>query len=161
MRKGPAALCYTPAAMVGARISGPSFVTQVRVRYADTDAEGVVYYGSYLVYFEVARVELLRALGCPVSEARARGIVFPAVEVSCRYHRPGRVDDLLDVHLWLTPRRVASCGFVYEVRCNDELLASGSSRHAAVDVASGRAVPLPAWFTKLYDEASQMVGTAR
>ncbi len=59
------------------------------------------------------------------------------------------------------PRRRASLGFVYEVRCDGELLASGSSRHAAVDMASGRAVPLPAWFTKLYDEAAKMVGTAR
>ncbi len=67
------------------------------MRYADTDAEGVVYYGSYLTYFEVARVELLRALGCPVNDVRARGIVFPAVEVTCRYRRPGKVDDLLDV----------------------------------------------------------------
>jgi acyl-CoA thioester hydrolase len=141
--------------------AGPPFVTQVRVRYADTDAEGVVYYGSYLTYFEVARVELLRALGCPVSDVRARGIVFPAVEVTCRYHRPGKVDDLLDVLLWLLPRGRASLGFVYEVRCDGELLASGSSRHACVDVAGGRAVPLPAWFTELYDEAAKMVGTAR
>jgi acyl-CoA thioester hydrolase len=143
------------------RPAGPPFVTQVRVRYADTDAEGVVYYGSYLTYFEVARVELLRALGCPVSDVRARGIVFPAVEVTCRYHRPGKVDDLLDVLLWLLPRRRASLGFVYEVRHDGRLLASGTSRHACVDVASGRVLQLPAWFTKLYDEATKVIGTAR
>lgn len=131
------------------------------MRYAETDAEGVVYYGSYLTYFEVARVELLRALGCPVSDVRARGIVFPAVEVTCRYHQSGKVDDLLDVLLWLLPRRRASPGFVYEVRCDGRLLASGSSRHACVDVLSGRAQPLPVWFTKLYDEAAHMAGTAR
>jgi acyl-CoA thioester hydrolase len=143
------------------RPAGSPFVTQVRVRYADTDAEGVVYYGSYLTYFEVARVELLRSLGCPVSDMRARGIVFPAVDVTCRYHRPGKVDDLLDVLLWLLPRRRASLGFVYEVRCDGRLLASGSSRHACVDVVSGRPLQLPAWFTKLYDEAAKVVGTAR
>ena len=147
--------------MTEPRTSGPPFVTQVRVRYADTDAEGVVYYGSYLTYFEVARVELLRALGCPVSEVRARGIVMPAVEATCRYHRPGRVDDLLDVRLWLTPRRLASCGFVYEVYRGDELLAGGATRHAAVDAESGRAVPFPTWFNEIYDEAAATVGTAR
>jgi acyl-CoA thioester hydrolase len=141
--------------------AGPPFVTRVRVRYADTDAEGVVYYGSYLVYFEVARVELLRELGCPVSEVRARGIVLPAVQATCRYHRPGRVDDLLDVCLWLMPRRRASLGFVYEVRRDGDVLASGSTRHAAVDVASGRAVPLPEWLNKLYDSAAEVVGTVR
>jgi acyl-CoA thioester hydrolase len=134
-------------------------VTQVRVRYADTDAEGVVYYGTYLTYFEVARVELLRHLGCPIGLARERGLVFPAVDASLRYHRPGRVDDLLEVRLWLGRRRRVVFDFVYEVRRDDELLVRGTTRHAAVHVDGFRAVPLPDWFVELWERARESIGS--
>ena len=145
--------------MSDAQPSGPPFTTQVRVRYADTDAEGVVYYGSYLVYFEVARVELLRDLGCPIGEARERGLVFPAVSATCNYRRPGRVDDLLDVRLWLGRIGRASFDFAYHVCRGDELLADGTTRHAAVDVGSGRAVALPDWFVDLWSRAGERIGS--
>lgn len=144
--------------MSTAHRSGPPFTTQVRVRYADTDAEGVVYYGSYLVYFEVARVELLRALGCPIGAARARGLVFPAVYADCHFRRPGRVDDLLDVSLWLGRLGRASFGFAYEVARDGELLADGSTRHAAVDIETGRALAIPEWFAELWRRAAETVG---
>ena len=140
------------------RPAGPPFVTSVRVRYADTDAEGVVYYGSYLTYFEVARVELLRALGCPVSEVRRRGLVLPAVSAECVYHRPGRVDDLLEVRMWLLPARRATVGFAYEVWRGAELLASGRTQHAAVDAASGVLVRRPAWLEELLARAGTVIG---
>ena len=138
----------------------PPFVTSVRVRYAETDAEGVVYYGSYLAYFEVARVELLRALGCPITEVRRRGLVLPAVSAACRYHRPGRVDDLLQVRMWLLPRRRAAIGFSYEVWRDDELVVSGSTYHAAVEAASGALVRRPAWLDELLTHARAVIGSA-
>jgi acyl-CoA thioester hydrolase len=141
--------------------SGPPFVTQVRVRYADTDAEGVVYYGTYLTYFEVARVELLRHLGCPIGLARERGLVFPAVDAHLRYHRPGRVDDLLDVRLWLGRRRRVVFDFAYEVLRGDDLLVSGTTRHAAVHVDGFRAVPLPDWFVELWARAQVSIGSVQ
>ena len=58
----------------------PRFTTPVRVRYAETDAAGVVYHGNYLIYFEVARVELLRALGHPITAIEAQGVLLPVVE---------------------------------------------------------------------------------
>jgi len=134
--------------------SGTPFIARVRVRFADTDAEGVVYYGSYLTYFEVARVELLRSLGLPVSEVAKRGVAFPAVAAECRYRRPGRVDELLDVRLWLGERRRSSFGFLYEVRRGDELLVSGSTTHACVDLRSGRPIRHPDWFAGLWEEAA-------
>ena len=141
--------------------AGSPFVTQVRVRYAETDAEGVVYYGSYLTYFEVARVELLRALGCPVSDVRARGIVFPAVEVTCRYHQPGQGRRPAGRAV-VAPAQAASVAGL-RVRGALRRPAAGQ-RFVAARVRGrdhGRALPLPAWFTKLYDEAAHMVGTAR
>ena len=130
------------------------FTTRVRVRYAETDAAGVVYYGNYLTYFEVARVEWLRALGCPVTEVERRGILLPVVEVRVRYLLPARLDDLLTVDVWLVHPRRASFGFEYEVRRGDELVASGATRHAVVDRRSGRAVPLPGWMRELLEHAT-------
>jgi len=141
--------------------SGTPFVSQVRVRFADTDAEGVVYYGSYLTYFEVVRVALLRSLGFPVAEMRKRGIAFPAVAAECRYHRPGFVDEQLDVCLWLDDLRRSSFGFLYEVRRGDEVLASGSTRHACIEMETGRAIRLPEWFADLWQRATaEQVGAA-
>jgi acyl-CoA thioester hydrolase len=138
-----------PAApAVGAR---PAFATDVRVRYSETDADGVVYYANYLVYFEVARVELLRALGCPIETVAARGLTLPVVEVRARYLRPGRLDDLLTVAVFKGAVGRASFEFDYLVRRGDELLASGWTRLACVEAVSGRAVALPGWLRALFD----------
>lgn len=142
------------------RPPGLPFVVSVRVRYADTDAEGVVYYGSYLTYFEVARVELLRALGCPVAEVRRRGVVLPAVHAECRYLRPARVDDLLEVRMWLLPMKRATIGFVYEVWRDNELLAEGSTLHATVDARTGKVVRRPSWLNELVELAPGVIGSA-
>ncbi len=75
----------------------PRFTTRLRVRYAETDAAGVVYYGNYLTYFEVVRVELLRALGYPITAIEERGVLLPVVEARLEYLRPARLDDLLEV----------------------------------------------------------------
>ena len=95
--------------------SGP-FHTRVRVRYEETDAAGVVYYANYLVYFEVARVEALRAVGMPITEVERRGVILPAVNARCTYHNPAHVDDLLEVAMWTDHVGRASFGFRYEVR---------------------------------------------
>lgn len=127
------------------------FSTQVRVRYADTDAAGVCYYANYLVFFEVARVELLRHLGVPIREAEARGAVFPCVEARLRYHRPALLDDLLTVALWVSEVRRSSFSFGYEVTRADELVAGGETRHAAVDPLTLRPRRLPEWLVALFD----------
>jgi len=71
-------------------------VTRVRVRYKDTDTMSVVYYGNYLTYFEVARVEFLRQRNLPMSEVDKR-IHMPVVEAFVKYVKPARLDDLLEV----------------------------------------------------------------
>ena len=121
------------------------FVTEVRVRYAETDAAGVVYYGAYLAYFEVARVEWLRALDCPIREAEARGVLLPAVEARVRYLQPAHLDDLLAIHVWATDVKRVSFAFEYEVRRGQDLVARGYTRHAVVDRESLRPLPLPEW----------------
>jgi acyl-CoA thioester hydrolase len=92
--------------------------TKIRVRYKDTDCMKVVYYGNYLTYFEVGRVEFLRQQGLAMSHVD-RQIHLPVVEALVRYRKPARLDDLLEVRCWVSERRRASFRFAYEIR-NEE-----------------------------------------
>jgi acyl-CoA thioester hydrolase len=73
----------------------------VRVRYAEADPMNVVYYGNYAQYFEVARVESLRALGISYKTIEAMGIMLPVVELNIKYLRPARYDDLLTIKSYI------------------------------------------------------------
>jgi acyl-CoA thioester hydrolase len=120
-------------------------VTHVRVRYKDTDTMQVVYYGNYLTYFEVARVEFLRQHDRPISEVNTK-LHMPVAEAHVKYLRPARLDDLLEVRCWISEKKRASFRFDYEVRNEDqELLASGFTRHACLDPATGRMIAIPDW----------------
>ncbi len=120
-------------------------VTHVRVRYKDTDTMQVVYYGNYLTYFEVARVEFLRQHDRPISEVNTK-LHMPVAEAHVKYLRPARLDDLLEVRGWISEKKRASFRFDYEVRNEDqELLASGFTRHACLDPATGRMIAIPDW----------------
>ena len=128
----------------------PRFTTPVRVRYAETDAAGVVYHGNYLIYFEVARLELLRALGHPITAIEAQGVVLPVVEARLKYLRPARLDDLLEVSVSVESVGPASFALDYEVCRDGLLLASGWTRLAVCERDSGRAVPMPGWLRDLF-----------
>src|SRR3970282_1746115 len=88
--------------------------TSLRVRYKDTDCMKVVYYGNYLTYFEVGRVEFLRQQGMPISGGDHE-IHIPGVEAPVRSVRPARLDDLLEVRCWVSERKRASFRFAYEI----------------------------------------------
>jgi acyl-CoA thioester hydrolase len=75
--------------------------TTVRVRYAETDQMNVVYHGNYAQYFEVGRVEAMRALGLSYKDLETMGIIMPVVEWTARFLRPARYDDLLTVRTTL------------------------------------------------------------
>ena len=89
--------------------------TTLRVRYKDTDCMKVVYYGNYLTYFEVGRVEFLRQQGLAISDVDQR-IHLPVVEALVRFRKPARLDDLLEVRCWLSECKRASFRFGYEIR---------------------------------------------
>ena len=108
------------------------------MRYAETDAAGVVYYANYLTYFEVVRVELLRALGQPIAAIEAQGVLLPVVEARLKYLRPARLDDLLDVSLEVESLGPASFAFDYEVDAR-----RAAARHG-LDAASPSASARPA-----------------
>jgi acyl-CoA thioester hydrolase len=122
----------------------PSSTSVVRVRYAETDKMGVVYYANYLVWFEVGRADLLRSLGWTYREMEHAGISLPVIEAHCVYQRPARYDDELEIRTtgrMLSPVRME---FTYEVRRIDDgaVAASGRTVHAALD-KGGKPCRLP------------------
>ena len=71
--------------------------TKIRVRYGETDQMGFVYYGNYALYYEVGRVEALRALGLTYRELEAEGIIMPVVRMEAKYIQPAKYDDLIEI----------------------------------------------------------------
>ena len=129
----------------------PASISVVRVRYAETDKMGVVYYANYFVWFEVARADLLRSLGWTYREMEHAGIALPVIEAHCDYHRPARYDDEMEVRAkgrMLSPVRME---FTYEVvRRDDQMVAaSGRTVHAALDIA-GKPCRLPDRIRQLF-----------
>jgi acyl-CoA thioester hydrolase len=125
-------------------------VTTIRVRYAETDTMGVVYYAHYLTYFEVGRVEFLRQHGWPMAEVDRR-VHLPVVEAAVRYVRPARLDDLLRVETWIGERKRASFVFRYEMSRAEtgEIVATGETRHACWHPGTRKAIAIPEWLDPL------------
>jgi acyl-CoA thioester hydrolase len=122
----------------------PATVSTLRVRYAETDKMGVVYYANYLVWFEVGRADLLRSLGWTYREMEVAGIQLPVIEAHCEYLKPARYDDEIEVRTegrMLSPVRME---FQYQVvrKQDQSVAASGRTVHAAVDTA-GKPCRLP------------------
>ena len=102
----------------------------------------VVYYANYLRYFEAARAALLRELGSSGQHLAALGVAFPVIEAHCRYRRPARYDDLIDVELTIESMAAARIRFGYQLRRGAELLAEGWTEHACLG-DNGRPCRIP------------------
>jgi acyl-CoA thioester hydrolase len=118
---------------------------KIRVRYKDTDCMKVVYYGNYLTYFEVGRVEYLRQHGLAMSDVDQK-VHLPVVEAVVRYVRPAYLDQLLDVRCWISERKRASFRFAYEIVSEaGERIATGSTQHACWDPQTSKMIAVPDW----------------
>ncbi|RMG22683.1 MAG: acyl-CoA thioesterase [Bacteroidetes bacterium] len=118
--------------------------TQLRVRYADTDQMGYVYYGKYAEYFEVGRVELIRHLGIPYTQIEAQGIMMPVAELHIAYKVPARYDELLRIRSCIPESPRGSLLTTYEVyKEQGELSATGEVRLAFIDMQRQRPVRVP------------------
>jgi acyl-CoA thioester hydrolase len=136
-------------------------VTRVRVRYKDTDTMSVVYYGNYLTYFEVGRVEFLRECGLPMSLVNER-VHLPVVEAFVKYVKPARLDDLLEVVSRVSERKRASFRFSYEIRNEaKELVATGHTVHACWNPATAKMIPIPDWLKEIMPDADLDPVTSR
>jgi acyl-CoA thioester hydrolase len=126
-------------------------VTTVRVRYAETDKMGVVYYANYLVWFEVARTDWLRETGWTYRAMEHDGLGLPVIEAHCEYKASARYDDEVEVRTTarlMSPVRLA---FDYTITrpADSAIIASGYTVHACVDHA-GRPSRLPARVKELF-----------
>jgi acyl-CoA thioester hydrolase len=119
-------------------------ITEYRVIYADIDAMGVVYYANYLSWFERGRNELFRELEIPYTDVVKHGIVTPVSELTCKYHKPARYDDILQIETTVSSFKKVSIVFDYKIfRKSDKvLLVSGSTKHGFIDL-DGKIVKIP------------------
>ncbi|MGE5361976.1 MAG: acyl-CoA thioesterase [Bacteroidales bacterium] len=125
--------------------------SHLRVRYAETDQMGVVYYANYLVWFEVGRTDWLRQAGFTYRELEQSGIVLPVVEVRSEYRQPARYDDNLEIRTRGTLLSGVRVRFDYEVvrEQNGAVAACGHTVHASID-PTGRPARLPEQVRRLF-----------
>ena len=116
----------------------------VRVRYAETDKMGVVYYAHYFVWFEIGRTEWLRETGWTYRSMEEEGLGLPVIEAHCEYRNSARYDDDLEIRTRARLVSAVRIGFDYEIvrRTDSQLIASGYTVHVTLD-RSGRPVRLP------------------
>ena len=108
--------------------------SRLRVRYAETDQMGVVYHSNFIIWMEVGRVEMLRALGYSYREMEQDGLHLPVAEVKCRYKAPAKYDDLIVIRTRMINLRGFLIHFGYEILRDEDntLLAEGESVHLVV-----------------------------
>jgi acyl-CoA thioester hydrolase len=126
--------------------------TPLRVRYAETDQMGVVYYANYLIWFEIGRTDFCRQHGFSYREMElSDGLYIMVAEVRCRYKAPARYDDDLQVRTCLREVRNRVLVFGYEIyrQSSDEILAEGETVHVITD-REGRPRALPEKYRELF-----------
>lgn len=117
---------------------------RLRVRYAETDQMGYVYYGNYAVYYEVARVEMLRALGLRYKDLESTGILMPVLENKSKYIRPARYDDLLTIKTFVRHKPQMRIRFDYEIFNEEQaLIHTGETTLVFFDAKTSKAVHAP------------------
>jgi len=105
----------------------------LRVSYRDTDQMGTVYYANYLVFFERGRSEFMREVGFTYRQMEELGLFFPVMHAECNYFSPAKYDDLLTIETTISELKNASVIFSYKIKCEDKLLATGSTKHPLVN----------------------------
>jgi len=126
-------------------VEGFSHTTEVRVRFAETDAQAIAHNAAYLVWFEVARVDYLARFAGGYKALRERGIEALVTESHVRYGAPARFDDVLRVHTRCVDIRGARFRYEYLVERDGERVADGWTAHAIVDSATFRPTRIPGW----------------
>lgn len=117
---------------------------EIRVRYQETDAQGRIHHANYLNYFEIGRVEMLRASGASYRKLEEAGIMLVVAAVSCNYYIGAKYDDLLRLKTTVVKARGVRIQHCYEIFLGDELVCDGETTVAAID-RCGKVVRLPKW----------------
>lgn len=120
---------------------------QVRVRYAETDNMGYVYYGNYATYYEVARTEMLRSTGISYKELEEMGVMLPVIELSSKFNKAAKYDDLVTINTYIREKPGIRIKFEYELfNESGELLNTGSTQLVFVDMVKNRPCKPPQIF---------------
>lgn len=125
-----------------------AFSTDVTVRFAETDAQGVAHHAAYLVWFEVARVDYLAQFAGGYPALREQGLEATTTEVSVRYAAPARFSDSLTISARCVDVRGARFRFEYAMERDGERIADGWTAHACVDAKTMRPTRVPAWLVE-------------
>ncbi|APU96108.1 MULTISPECIES: acyl-CoA thioesterase [Sphingobacterium] len=115
------------------------FDHQIRVRYAETDQMGYVYYGNYAAFYEIARTEMLRSTGISYKELEEMGVMLPVTEMKTKYLKPGKYDDLITIRVTIRQKPAVRIIFEYELfNENGELLNQGETTLVFVNMEKNR-----------------------
>lgn len=121
--------------------------TTVRVRYAETDKMGYVYYGNYTHYYEVGRVEALRSLGTSYKEMEDNGVMLPVYTCNLKYMKPALYDDLLVIKTCIKELPTLKITFDYEIyNQKNELLNTGSTTLVFINMETNKPCRAPESF---------------
>jgi acyl-CoA thioester hydrolase len=126
-------------------MEGFSFATEVRVRFAETDAQGIVHNSNYFVWFEVARVEYLERYAGGYQKLRDLGVEAVVLETHIRYLEPARFDERLRVHARCLDVKGARFRYEYAIERGGDVIADGWTAHATVDARTMRPTRVPSW----------------
>jgi acyl-CoA thioester hydrolase len=141
-------------------MDGYAFSTDVVVRFAETDAQGIAHHASFVVWLEVARVAYLAEHAGGYGALREHGIEAFTTEVHVRYHRAARFDDHLRIWARCGDLRGARFRYEYVVEREGEVVAEAWTGHATVDAGTHRPTRVPAWLAEAVATAEEAVASA-
>ena len=136
-------------------MDGYNFSTDILVRFAETDAQGIAHHASFVVWLEVARVAYLTEFAGGYQGIRTHGIEALTTEVQVRYHRAAHFDEQLTVWTRCVDLRGARFRYEYAIEREGILVADGHTSHAIVDAATRLPTRVPAWFVELIAKAEE------
>tara|TARA_B100000945_G_scaffold319023_1_gene325271 strand:- start:919 stop:1323 length:405 start_codon:yes stop_codon:yes gene_type:complete len=116
----------------------------IRVRYQETDGQGIVHHGNYLTYFEKARIEYLRALGISYRDVEEAGLMLVVAKVEVNYFQPAYFDDQLQVDTRVISAKGAAIIHEYQITRGDDLIVQGTTRVGCLTKA-GKVTRVPKW----------------
>ena len=128
------------------------FEIKIRVRYAETDRMGYVYYGNYSSFFEVARVEMLRSLGINYRDLEDDGVMLPVLEYRIKYYKPAYYDDELTIKVIMKELPGVGIHFDYKTYVGETLVNEADTTLVFVNIKSGRPQMIPDDLLEIFEK---------
>lgn len=133
-------------------------VTELKVRYAETDQMGIVHHSNYYVYFEAAREDFIAGAGISYADMENRGIMMPLVETQCKYHEGAKYDDIIEIHTTIEELSPVKVSLQYEtIRKRDgKVLAKGKTVQTFVDKEKFKIINLKRVYPDIWDRLEKL-----